>query len=60
VALPSDAPDVGVDVLVNEIGPGRARRRGQLVLSGALGEFVYLRADRHDRERLLRFTLVPR
>jgi len=43
---------------VNEIAPGRDRRRGQLVLSGAGGEFVYLRADRHERDRLLQFTLA--
>ncbi|HEU4721347.1 MAG TPA: heparinase II/III family protein [Gemmatimonadaceae bacterium] len=59
VELPSDLAEVGVDVLVNEIAPDRARRRGQLVLSGARGEFVYLRSDRHDRDRLLRFTLRP-
>ena len=52
------AIEIGVDVLVNEIAAGRARRRGQLVLSGARGEFVYLRSDRHDRERLLRFALA--
>jgi hypothetical protein len=39
---------IGLDVLVNETAPGRERRRGQLVLSGARGEFVYLRGDRHD------------
>jgi hypothetical protein len=48
-----------VDVLVNEKPPGRERRRGQLVLSGARGEFVYLRGDRHDRERMLRLNLSP-
>ena len=56
VSLPSTAVEVGVDVVVNEIGPVRTRRRGQLVLSGARGEFVYLRSDRHDRDRLLGFT----
>ncbi|MFI5310574.1 MAG: heparinase II/III family protein [Gemmatimonadales bacterium] len=40
-----------LDVLINETAPGRERRRGQLVLSGAEGEFVYLRGDRHDRSR---------
>ena len=49
---------VGVDVLVNETGPGRERRRGQLVLSGGAGEFVYLRGDRHDPARCLTF-LIP-
>jgi hypothetical protein len=45
-------------VIINETAPGRERRRGQLVLSGARGEFVYLRGDRHDDvARLLRFSL---
>jgi hypothetical protein len=60
VGLPPSATEVGVDVLVNEIAPGRVRRRGQLVLSGARGEFVYLRSDRHERSRLLRFALGSR
>ncbi|MEO5815432.1 MAG: heparinase II/III family protein [Gemmatimonadaceae bacterium] len=51
-------PEFSLDVLVNEVVPGRARRRGQLVLSGAVGEFVYLRGDRHDPSRLLRFSLT--
>ena len=42
-----------IDVLVNETAPGRERRRGQLVLSGGRGEFVYLRGDRHDPSRLV-------
>jgi prepilin-type processing-associated H-X9-DG protein len=57
VELPDATHAVALDVLVNETAPGRARRRGQLVLSGAQGEFVYLRGDRHDPARLLRFTL---
>jgi hypothetical protein len=57
VELPPDATSADVDVLVNESSIGRSRRRGQLVLSGADGEFVYLRADRHERERLLRLDL---
>jgi hypothetical protein len=57
VGLPEDAAEVALDVIVNETAPDRARRRGQLVLSGAAGEFVYLRGDRHDQARLLRFTL---
>jgi len=60
VALPPGIAAVDVDVLVNETAPGRDRRRGQLVLSGAQGEFVYLRADRHERERLIRFDLGDR
>ncbi|HEX5970337.1 MAG TPA: heparinase II/III family protein [Gemmatimonadaceae bacterium] len=57
IGLPGNVTDVGFDLLVNETAPGRARRRGQLVLSGADGEFVYLRGDRHDATRLLRFAL---
>ncbi len=53
----ADVTELYLDVIVNETAPGRARRRGQLVLSGANGEFVYLRGDRHDRSRLLRFLL---
>ena len=50
-------PEFALDVIINEVVAGRARRRGQLVLSGAVGEFVYLRGDRHDPSRLLRFSL---
>jgi hypothetical protein len=46
-----------LDVLVNDATPGRTRRRGQLVLSGAEGEFVYLRGDRHDPSRLIPFSV---
>jgi hypothetical protein len=42
-----------IDVVVNETPRGRERRRGQLVLSGARGEFVYLRGDRHEAMRLI-------
>ena len=44
---------IALDVLINETAPGRVRRRGQLVLSGAEGEFVYLRGDRHDPSQLV-------
>jgi hypothetical protein len=50
--------EFALDVLINDVVSGRARRRGQLVLSGAAGEFVYLRGDRQDPERLLRFSLA--
>jgi hypothetical protein len=50
---------IELDVIVNETAPGRDRRRGQLVLSGAHGEFAYLAGDRHDPARLLRFVLEP-
>ena len=48
------------DVIVNEMpaAPERERRRGQLVLSGANGEWVYLRGDRHDPARFLQFVLA--
>jgi hypothetical protein len=58
VTLPAGAPELSVDLIVNETVPGRERRRGQLVLSGAAGEFVYLRGDRHEPGRLLRFSLA--
>lgn len=44
---------IALDLLVNETANGRERRRGQLVLSGASSEFVYLRGDRHDPGRLV-------
>ncbi len=50
--------EFALDVLINEIAPDRERRRGQLILSGPDGEFVYLRGDRHDPSRLVRFTIV--
>ena len=65
VELPlADAAGIGeypvdVDLIVNETTAQRRRRRGQLVLSGAQGEFVYLRGDRHDAARLLPLVVVP-
>jgi len=55
----ADASRFALDVLVNESAPGRERRRGQLVLSGAHGAFVYLQGDRHDRRPLLDFVIQP-
>ncbi|MFI5312371.1 MAG: hypothetical protein ACHQQ3_14125, partial [Gemmatimonadales bacterium] len=52
------AAPIALDVLVNDAAPGRERRRGQLVLSGAEGEFVYLRGDRHDPARLVPLVLT--
>ena len=49
---------VDLDVIINETTRNRERRRGQLVLSGAHGEFVYLRGDRHDVDRLIPFLIV--
>ena len=51
------ARHVAIDVLVNEMSADRQRRRGQLVLSGADGERVYLRGDRQPLDRFLRFSL---
>ncbi|MFI5231856.1 MAG: heparinase II/III family protein [Gemmatimonadales bacterium] len=60
--LPAEYPKrvypVSVDVLVNETAPGRERRRGQLVMSGAQDEFVYLRGDRHDPAQLVPLVVV--
>ena len=42
-----------IDIIVNEKPSGRERRRGQLVMSGAAREFVYLRGDRHEQSRLV-------
>jgi len=60
--LPPEYPrgvyPVSIDVLVNETVPGRERRRGQLVLSGAQGEFVYLRGDRHEPGRLVPLLVI--
>ena len=58
------APVVALDVVINEMPPGRERRRGQLLLSGVgpgggAGAFVYLRGDRHDPARGLRLRLPP-
>ena len=46
-----------LDVIVNEISPDRARRRGQLVMSGG-GDWIFLRGDRQPRDRLLHFVLA--
>jgi len=47
------------DCIVNERPPGRERRRGQLVLSGAHGESAYLRGARQSSDRALHVTFVP-
>ncbi len=54
VNIDLDAQEVSaIDLIVNEMPRGRHRRRGQLVLSGGIGEFVYLRGDRQDDDRLV-------
>jgi len=52
IALPA-AGVMAIDIIVNEKPTGRERRRGQLVMSGAAREFVYLRGDRHEQSRLV-------
>jgi hypothetical protein len=57
VNIDLDAQEVSaIDLIVNEMPRGRHRRRGQLVLSGGIGEFVYLRGDRQDDDRLVPIT----
>jgi hypothetical protein len=55
IALPEWAPrpgqEIGFDLLVNRIEPGRERRSGQLVWSGG-GGWVFLRGDRQDSSAL--------
>jgi hypothetical protein len=58
IVVELDAVPDALDVIVNEMPRGRERRRGQLVMSGARGEFVYLRGDRHDAGRLIPLRLV--
>ena len=60
IDLPSAMVSDGfaLDLIVNEMSGERVRRRGQLVLSGASGEWTYLRGDRHDRARFLDFVLA--
>jgi hypothetical protein len=58
-ALGGDGRAACVDVIVNEMPPGRERRRGQLVLGGAEGTFVYLQGDRHDPARCVPLALPP-
>jgi hypothetical protein len=55
---PGAPPEFALGIVVNEKPPGRDRRRGQLVLGGVPGGFVYLRGDREDRERLPRFRIA--
>jgi hypothetical protein len=43
---------IAVDLIVNEMGTGRVRRRGQLVLSGG-GGWIYLQGDRQSPARFL-------
>jgi hypothetical protein len=49
-----------LDLIVNEISPDRERRRGQLVLSGSNGEWIYLCGDRQPRESFMPFVVADR
>ena len=53
-----DTRELVLGLVVNEMPPGRQRRRGQLVLGGEPGAFVYLRGDREDCDRLPRIRIV--
>jgi hypothetical protein len=48
--------EIGFDLLVNEMRPGRLRRAGQLVWSGG-GGWVWLRGDRQDPARFGKLEL---
>ncbi|HJU88819.1 MAG TPA: heparinase II/III family protein [Gemmatimonadaceae bacterium] len=56
VGAPSTTP-FWLDVIVNDMSSDRERRRGQLVLSGAYGGYVYLQGDRQSPHRLLPFVV---
>jgi hypothetical protein len=58
VSVETSTPPRAIDAIVNEMPAGRERRRGQLVMSGANGEFVYLRGDRHGAEHLIPIRVV--
>jgi hypothetical protein len=49
------APDqlIGLDVIINEMPPGRERRRGQLVMSATAPSWAYLRGDRQELDQLI-------
>jgi len=49
---------IGIQVAINDMSAARARRRGQLVLAGGAGEHVYLRGDRENPLRFIRFVLA--
>jgi hypothetical protein len=48
---------MGLQLVVNDMEPGRMRRRGQLVLSGGAGERTYLRGDREHPLSFTRFVI---
>jgi hypothetical protein len=56
-SLPGKGRVIDADIIVNEISADRERRRGQLLLSHAFGDWIYLRGDRHDKTRFPRFLI---
>ena len=54
-------PPVKVDlaVAINDMAPGRERRRGQLVLVGARDEFIYLAGDRLMPHHYVALAIEP-
>ena len=46
-----------LDVIINDMTPERERRRGQLVLSGGEGAYIYLRGDRQSPASFLHFVI---
>jgi len=56
--LPDPHQPFYLGVIVNDMAPGRERRRGQLVLGGTAGDFVYLRGDRLSGEEQLAFVIA--
>jgi hypothetical protein len=49
--------ELGFDLVINQMSPGRVRRAGQLVWSGG-GGWVWLRGDRQDPARFGILELV--
>ena len=48
-----------LDVVVNLLAPGRERRSGQLIMSGAnAAEWIYLAGNRQPPRLLMRFDNV--
>ncbi len=60
VASLQTSPDgvIAMQIVVNDMAPARERRRGQLVLSGGAGEWVYLRGDRESPAHARRFIVT--
>ena len=59
LSWPENWPELEFDLIINERPAGRERRRGQLVLSGAHGDFAYLRGARQSPGRALHVVFDP-